>query len=237
MIGRHLVEALLASGERVIALVRAPESHRFPPAVDVRRWQATDAFAPVDEVDAVVNLVGSPIFGKRWTQARKQELIQTRRLSTRSLVEGIRKAGGEGCTFIFSSAIEYAGHTGDRQVDEAAATGKGFLAELSKLWEAEAQRVSETGARLVLLRQSRVLGREGGVLAGLLPLYRSGFGGTPGRGGHWFSWIHVNDAARGPLQRISVSLSDAGGGPLRPAWESPLSMTQLLNQERTPDRA
>jgi uncharacterized protein (TIGR01777 family) len=195
MVGRHLVEALLARGDRVIALVRSPASHLFPPSVDVRQWQASDSLAPVDGADAVVNLVGDPIFAKRWTQTRKQELIQTRVLATLSLVEGIRKAGGEGRTLISSTAIEYAGHTGDRQVDERAAAGKGFLADLSQLWEAEAQRVSETGARLVLLRQSLVLGREGGVLAGLLPLYRSGFGGTLGPGGQWFSWIHVNDAA------------------------------------------
>jgi uncharacterized protein (TIGR01777 family) len=196
MVGRHLVEALLTRGDQVIALVRAPASHRFPPSVEVRRWQASDPLAPVDEADAVVNLVGSPIFAQRWTQTRKQELIQTRVLATRSPVEGIRKAGGQGRTFISSTAIEYAGNTGDRQVDEAASLGKGFLADLSKLWEAEAQRVSESGARLVLLRQSLVLGREGGVLAGLLPLYRWGFGGTLGPGGQWFSWIHVNDAAR-----------------------------------------
>jgi uncharacterized protein len=189
MVGRHLVEALLARGDRVIALVRSPESHSFPPSVDVRRWRASDPLAPVDEADAVVNLVGDPIFAQRWTQTRKQELIHTRVLATRSLVEGIRQAGGQGRTFISSTAIEYAGDTGDRQVGERAAAGKGFLAELSRLWEAEAQRVSETGARLVL-------GREGGVLAGLLPLYRSGFGGTLGPGGQWVSWIHVNDAAR-----------------------------------------
>jgi uncharacterized protein (TIGR01777 family) len=104
--------------------------------------------------------------------------------------------GGEGRTFISSTAIEYAGPTGDQQVDERVAAGEGFLADLSKLWEAEALRVSETGARLVLLRQSLVLGLEGGVLAGLLPLYRWGFGGTLGPRGQWFSWIHVNDAAR-----------------------------------------
>jgi|SRR6266496_6232278 len=178
MVGRHLVEALLARGDRVIVLVRSPASHPFSPSVDVRQWQGSDPFAPVDEADAVVNLVGDPIF------------------ATRSLVEGIRKAGGQGRTLISSTAIEYAGHTGDQQVDERAAPGKGFLADLSQLWEAEAQRVSETGARLVLLRQSLVLGREGGVLAGLLPLYRRGFGGTLGPGGQWFSWIHVNDAAR-----------------------------------------
>ena len=81
MVGRHLLKALLARGDRVIALVRSPASHRFPPSVDVRQWQASDPLAPVDEADAVVNLVGDPIFAKRWTQTRKQELIQTRRLS------------------------------------------------------------------------------------------------------------------------------------------------------------
>src|SRR5262249_2964535 len=96
-----------------------------------------------------------------------------------------------------STAVEYAGDTGDRQVDEKAAPGTGrFLAELAQGWEAEAQRVRETGARLVLLRQSLGLGREGGTLAALPPAYRSGFGGTRGPGGQWFSWIHINDAAR-----------------------------------------
>jgi uncharacterized protein (TIGR01777 family) len=206
MVGRHLVEALLARRDRVIALVRQPSAHRFPPSVDVRRWQASDRLAPVEGAEAVVNLVGDPIFAKRWTQSRKQELIQTRRLSTRSLVEGIRKSGGEGRTFISSSAIEYAGPTGDRQVDETASAGTGFLAELAQLWEAEARRVSETGTRLVLLRQSLVLGREGGTLAGLLPVYRKGFGGTLGPGGQWFSWIHVNDAARLILHALDGSI-------------------------------
>jgi len=196
MVGRHLVEALLIRGDRVIALVRSPASQPFPTPVDVRRWQASDPLAPVDEADVVVNLVGDNIFAKRWTPTLKQELIQTRVLATRSLVEGIRKEGGQGRTFISSTAIEYAGNTGEQQVDETAAAGTGFLAELSKLWEAEAERVSETGARLVLLRQSLVLGRDGGVLAGLLPLYRRGLGGTLGPGGQWFSWIHVNDAVR-----------------------------------------
>ena len=197
MVGHHLVEALQASGDRVIALVRQPSAHHFPSAVEIRRWQASDPAAPVDGAHAVVNLVGDPIFAKPWSPARKQELTQTRLLATRSLVEGIRKIGGEECTFISSTAVEYAGDTGDRRVDENAAPGTGgFLAELAQVWEAEAQRVRETGARLVLLRQSLVLGREGGTLAALLPVYRSGFGGTLGPGGQWFSWIHINDAAR-----------------------------------------
>jgi len=120
MVGHRLVEALQASGDRVIALVRQPSAHHFPSAVEIRRWQASDPVAPVDGAHAVVNLVGDPIFAKAWSRARKQELTQTRLLATRSLVEGIRKIGGKGCTFISSTAVEYAGDTGDRQVDERA---------------------------------------------------------------------------------------------------------------------
>ncbi|AKV00061.1 Cell division inhibitor [Labilithrix luteola] len=196
MVGRHLVDVLLARGARVIALVRSPGSHPFPPDVDLRQWQARDPVAPVGGADAIVNLVGNPIFAKTWTAARKEELAETRRAATRSLVEGLRKAGGEGRTFVSSSAIEYAGDTGDALVDETASLGKGFTAELAAMWETEARRAVDTGARLVLLRQSLVLGREGGTIAALLPIYRRGFGGTLGPGQQWMSWIHVEDAAR-----------------------------------------
>jgi uncharacterized protein len=225
MVGRHLVAALHASGDRVIALVRQPSALHFPSAVEMRRWQASDPAAPVDGADAVVNLVGDPIFARPWSQARKQELIQTRLLATRSLVEGIRTIGGVGCTFISSSAVEYAGDTGDRQVDEQAAPGTGrFLAELAQVWEAEAQRVRETGVRLVLLRQSLVLAREGGTLAALLPMYRRGFGGTLGPGGQWFSWIHINDAARLILHALD---QEAITGPVISASPNPVTSREF----------
>jgi uncharacterized protein (TIGR01777 family) len=217
MVGRHLVDALLARGARVIALVRSPGSHPFPPNVDLRRWQARDPVAPVGGADAIVNLVGNPIFAGAWTAARKDELAETRRAATRSLVEGLRKAGGEGRTFVSSSAVEYAGDTGDALVDETASPGKGFLAELAAMWEAEALRAVGTGARLVVVRQSLVLGREGGTLAAMLPIYRRGFGGTLGPGEQWMSWIHVEDAARctgrasGPCRRRSCASSWASG--------------------------
>jgi uncharacterized protein (TIGR01777 family) len=225
LVGRHLVDALQASGNRVIALVRQPATQHFPPAVETRKWQASDPVAPVDGADAVVNLVGDPIFAKPWNQARKQELTQTRLLSTRSLVEGIRKIGGEGRTFISTSAVEYAGNTGDQQVDETAAPGTGrFLTEMAQVWEAEAQRVNETGARLVLLRQSLVLGREGGTFASLLPLYRRGFGGTYGPGGQWFSWIHVDDAVRLILHALD---QQSITGPLISASPNPVTSREF----------
>jgi uncharacterized protein (TIGR01777 family) len=225
MVGRHLVETLLASGNQVIALVRQPSTQHFPDGVETRKWQASDPVAPVDGADAVVNLVGDPIFAQPWTQARKQELTQTRLLSTRSLVEGIRKIGGAGRTFISSSAVEYMGNTGDQLVDEQAAPGTGrFLTEMAQVWEAEAQRVRETGARLVLLRQSLVLARDGGTLAALLPVYRRGFGGTYGPGGQWFSWIHIDDAVRLILHALD---QQSISGPLISASPNPVTSREF----------
>ncbi len=220
MVGQHLVEALLARGEHVIALVRSPEAQQFPSSVDVRRWQASDPHAPLEGADAVVNLVGQPIFAQRWTQARKGELIKTRVQATRSLVEGLCLIGGEGRTFISSTAIEYAGNTADQEVDETASPGAGFLAGLTQQWETEASRTSETGARLVLLRQSLVLGREGGVVAGFLPAFRRGFGGTLGSGNQWFSWIHVDDAVRLIIHALDTETIT---GPLICASPSPVT--------------
>jgi uncharacterized protein (TIGR01777 family) len=224
MVGRHLVKALLARGERLIALVRSPERHAFPAGVDVRRWQARDLVAPVDGADAVANLVGDPIFAKRWSAARKQELIETRLLSTRSLVRGIVESGGRARTFVSSSAVEFSGDSGDRQVDETAEHGRGFLADLSGLWEAEARRASDAGTRVVLLRQSLVMGREGGVFAALLPLYRFGLGGTLGPGWQWFSWIHVDDAARLIAHALDEPRID---GPLISASPNPVTSREF----------
>src|SRR5262245_10517633 len=78
----------------------------------------------------------------------------------------------------------------------------GFLEELSQVWEAEQRRGGETAARRLVFRRSLVLVLvlvtvlEGVTLAALLPVYRSCFAGTLGPGGQWFSWIHINDAAR-----------------------------------------
>jgi uncharacterized protein (TIGR01777 family) len=223
MVGQHLVAALLARGDRVIALVRSPEAHPFPSNVEVRRWHAREPVAPLQDADAVVNLVGDPIFAKRWTDARKQELTSTRTAATRSLVEGLRRTG-YGRAFISSTAVEYAGDTGDLEVDETAPAGTGFLAELARVWEDEARRASDTGARVVLLRQSLVLGREGGTLAGLLPVFRLGLGGTLGPGRQWFSWIHVNDAARLIVHALDETRIT---GPLTSASPNPVTSREF----------
>lgn len=196
MIGSHLVHALLAHGERVIALVRSPEKAAFPPTVERRQWEASDPAAPLTDADAVVNLVGQPIMAEPWTDARKQALTETRVGAVESIVEGIRQSDGTINTFLSASAIEYGGDTGGQEVDETVRPGSGFLAELSQQWEPPALKAEKSGVRVAIMRNGFVLGLEGALLPGLLPQFKYGFGGRYGSGQQWWSWIHVDDAVR-----------------------------------------
>lgn len=196
MVGRHLISLLLERGDRVIALVRDPEHAQFPGSVEVRRWQASDPAAPLHGADAVVNLVGPPIFAQPWTDARKRELAEVRIQAVRSIIEGIRQTHSSVKSFLSSSAVEYGGDTGDQITDETAGPGHGFLAEMGQQWEAAALDAAPLGVRVVLMRHGLVLGREGSTFATLLPVFRRGFGGTLGHPKTWVSWIHVDDDAR-----------------------------------------
>lgn len=193
LIGKKLVAALLARGDSVVALVRGPPRPDLPGGVEQRAWSADDATADLHGVDAVVHLAGAPIAAGRWTAARKRAVEQSRLRGTRSVVEGIRAAQGGVRVFVSSSAIDVYGDDGDAPIDESTNPGSGFFPEFAVRWEAEALRARTFGARVVLLRTSLVMAREGGALAAMLTPFRLGLGGPLGGGRQWWAWIHVDD--------------------------------------------
>ncbi len=191
-LGRPLVEALLARGDRVVALVRDPAAASLPPAVEVRRWAAGDPAAPLDGADAVVNLAGAPIAPRRWTAGRRAEITASRLAGTRSVVAGMAHAGSVR-VLVSASAVEYSGERGEAGFDETTPGGTGFLPELTGAWEREAEQAQALGARVVLLRKGVVLSPNGGMLATLLPFFRRGLGVTLGSGRQWLPWLHIAD--------------------------------------------
>jgi hypothetical protein len=48
---------------------------------------------------------------------------------------------------------------------------------------------------VIKLRIGFVLGRDGGALARILPVFRAGAGGPLGSGRQWMPWIHADDVA------------------------------------------
>jgi len=197
-IGRALCESLFQEGHRVTILTRqAREASQLLGAiVTAVEWNGREAGVweqSLEGTDAVINLAGAPIADARWTHGRKQLLTDSRLLTTRLLVAAMSRCSSSPRTLISASGIGYYGASDDRVLDEGAARGQGFLADLCLAWEAEALRAAEVGARVVLLRTGMVLEQDGGALPKMLMPFRLFAGGPIMPGSQWVSWIHRRD--------------------------------------------
>ena len=92
-----------------------------------------------------------------------------------------------------TSAAGFYGDGGEEEKTETNAAGDDFLAHVCRDWEAEAQKASEKGARVVLMRFGVVLGKGAGAMATMRLPFKLGLGGPIGSGRQWFPWIHLED--------------------------------------------
>ena len=200
-VGVKLIERLQALGDRIVVLARnlAKANRQFPqeffPNVEVVAYTPLvlgDWAKVISGSDAVINLAGEPLAGVRWTEQRKQEIRDSRVLTTKVLVEAIAQAEIKPKVLISGSAIGYYGTSGDKSFDEYSGIGTDFLANICRDWEAAADLVTDLDVRLVKLRTGIVLGM-GGAIAKMLPIFQVGGGGKIGSGKQWFSWIHRDD--------------------------------------------
>ncbi len=200
-VGTKLVERLQALGDRIVVLARDAQkaNNQFPQAsfpnvevVGYNPFELGDWAKVISGSDAVVNLAGEPLAGVRWTDKRKQEIRDSRVLTTKVLVEAISQADVKPQVLISGSAIGYYGTSSDKTFDEYSNAGNDFLANICKYWEDTAESVMGLGVRLVKLRTGIVLGM-GGAIAKMLPIFQVGGGGKLGSGKQWFSWIHLDD--------------------------------------------
>jgi uncharacterized protein len=193
LIGSALAAALLADGQEVTRLVRRAPQRPGEVRWDPHRPDGGIAPGELDGVDAVVHLSGAPVAGGRWTATRKQVLRASRIQSTTALVSALARAQRPPSVLLSGSAVGWYGDTGDREVDESAPSGTGFLAGLVRDWEAAAEPARQAGLRVATLRSGIVLSRRGGMLGPLLPAFRLGLGARIGDGSQYISWISVTD--------------------------------------------
>lgn len=193
-VGSVLTEALVRKGHSVTVLDRTiKQRQRFPGASFIE----TDSTVPgawqeiAAEHEVFINLAGVSVFS-RWSEKTKQDILNSRVLTTRNLVDAIRRRGGEARLFS-TSAVGYYGFHEEGSLAEDAPPGSDFLASVAVAWEAEALRAASFGARVAICRFGIVLGRTGGALRQLIPLFRSFLGSPLGSGRQWFSWIHESD--------------------------------------------
>ena len=191
LIGSALCEKLLETGHEPVRLVR-----REAAGADEISWDPAagtiDAEA-LEGCDAVVHLAGAGIGDKRWNEARKRELADSRIRSTHLLATALAGLREPPKAFLSGSAIGIYGDTGDRVADEASAAADSFLADLCHQWEAAATPAAEAGIRTVLLRTGIVVDSKAPFLKRQLPLFKLGLGGRLGSKDRWVSWISLDD--------------------------------------------
>ena len=201
-LGRPLTAALVQDGHEVVVLTRvssdsSPASSANAGAARGVEWnpngEAGSWASEIEHAQAVINLAGESIAGKRWTAAHKQRILDSRLQATRSLTAAIRAAAAPPAVFVSGSAVGYYGPRGDEPATEESPAGSDFLARVCEQWEQEALRAASDRTRVVRIRTGLVLEKDGGALPEMLPPFRFGVGGPIGSGRQYWPWIHRDD--------------------------------------------
>uniref|UniRef100_A0A0D9VN63 DUF1731 domain-containing protein n=1 Tax=Leersia perrieri TaxID=77586 RepID=A0A0D9VN63_9ORYZ len=197
-VGRRLVQKLLSEDHKVCILTRSASKAKsvFPastcPGITIAEQGDWDKC--IQSSTAVVNLAGMPI-STRWSTEIKREIKESRINVTSKVVNYINNANADArpSVFVSATAIGFYGTSEISSFDESSPSGNDYLAEVCREWEARACQVNQEDVRLVLLRIGVVLGKDGGALAKMIPLFMMFAGGPLGTGQQWFSWIHLDD--------------------------------------------
>jgi uncharacterized protein (TIGR01777 family) len=192
-LGTELTERLRQSGHDIVRLVRRPTERPTEASWDPAQGRL-DA-SVLAGADAVINLAGANVGGKRWTTAYKRELRSSRINTTDTLARTISKlpAGDRPGVLLQSSAVGWYGDTGDQAVTEEAPAGNTFLADLCRVWEAAARPAEDAGTRVVLMRTAPTIDAKGSILKPLLLPFKLGAGAKIGGGRQWMTWIAQAD--------------------------------------------
>jgi uncharacterized protein len=218
-IGQRVVEALVAGGHTVIALVRTPNPDRLL-ARPLTLITALDQIASDTRIDAVINLAGEPIANGLWTNAKRARIITSRVDMTNAVVALMARLTTKPHVLVNGSAIGWYGVWQDEPLDEAASAHTCFSHQLCAAWETAAQKAREQGVRVILLRIGLVLGTEGGMLTRMLTPFEFGLGGRFGDGKQWMSWIERDDLVRLIAHAIAVQTIS---GPLNATAPEPVT--------------
>lgn len=220
LVGTELFSQLKAAGHEPLKLVR-----RKAKSSDEISWNpaALELDADVMEsIDAVVNLAGATTGRIPWTRNYKQQIVDSRINSTKTLVAAINNAKNPPKVLVSGSASGFYGEGGDSWLSEESPKGEGFLSDLANDWELEAHKAR---TRVVLVRTTLVMSRRLGALGKLLPIIKLGLGGSLGTGKQWWAWINLVDEAAAIIHLINTS---SAHGPFNLTAPEPATCEQMI---------
>jgi uncharacterized protein (TIGR01777 family) len=234
LIGSALVPALRARGHEVVRLVRrpasAPDEVRWDPrSGDVARRDGGAAPVGLDlaglaGVQGIVHLAGAGVGDKRWTDAYKAEILDSRVQGTSTIAQAAVALDPRPSVLVSGSAIGYYGDTGDHAVTEESPQGAGFLADVVAQWEAAARPAIDAGIRVPLARTGLVVSSKGGAWKRLMPIFKAGLGGRVGPGSQYWSFISLRDEV---AALIALLEDDRYAGPVNLTAPTPVTNAEV----------
>lgn len=193
LIGSRLTQMLLSRNYSVSHLSRSKKTG----PVSTYVWDVEKSFIEpeaLEGVDVIVHLAGTSVAEKRWTSARKQEILESRTKSSALLFNALQSRQHNVKTFVSASAMGYYGMTNDgHSYTESDGPGTDFLATVTRQWEEEVDRIRALNVRVVKLRIGVVFGENGSALQPMAKPVKWFAGAPLGKGDQFINWIHIND--------------------------------------------
>lgn len=194
LLGKEIERELLSKGHEVLILSRKKSSVAKNVFWDIDKQ--TIEYSKIGDVEAIIHLAGEGIADKRWTNERKQAIIDSRVNSTMLLEKFISNHPNNVKHFISASAVGYYSNRGEELLTEESSAAKDFLGETCVLWERAVDKIASDKVRVVKLRIGIVLTLKGGALKQMILPFYAGLGSALGDGKQWMSWIDSEDLAR-----------------------------------------
>jgi uncharacterized protein (TIGR01777 family) len=200
LIGSRLTEMLLAKGYKVAHLSRTKRLHSNPKVI-VYQWNLEKGYIDeeaIQKADYIINLAGTSVAEKRWTEHQKKLIIDSRVKALELLHQCLKKTNKKPKALISASATGFYGNqTGNILLTESDKAGTDFLAQVTVDWENATLPIQEDLAiRTVRLRIGIVLSESGGALTKIIQPIQLGLGGKLGSGRQYMPWIHIDDLCK-----------------------------------------
>ncbi|WP_421946098.1 TIGR01777 family oxidoreductase [Pedobacter sp.] len=230
LVGSALKKLLLSKNYEVNTLSRKPENEANAYKWDVYKEEIDTRC--LDGVDAIVHLAGEGVVDKKWTEERKQQIIDSRVKSTELLYKTISaNKNHQVKSFISSSAVGYYGDCGDEILTEESPNGFGFLAKCCYLWEKSVDEGKKHSLRVVKVRTGIVLSKNGGALPQLDLPVKLFAGSAIGTGKQWVPWLHIDDMVAIYLETLENTKMEGSYNACAPFPVTNKGFTQTIAKE------
>jgi uncharacterized protein len=199
-----LTELLIKKGYQVTILTRKLPAGNAQKNISFALWnvkEKTIDTKAIQQADHIIHLAGAGVVDKRWNNAYKKEIQDSRTQSSTLLIQAMQQNENKIKTIVSASAIGWYGADGRAQQNgegfiESATAATDFLGETCRLWEQSVEPAEQMAKRLVMLRTGIVLSNDGGALEEFKKPLQFGIAGILSKGKQMVSWIHIDDLCR-----------------------------------------